>query len=107
MVVDVPDYRFLIVEKYAASAEVVRRRIEADDKVSRKKVRTAHFICAFRIDKDVGKRCCRVAHIAASVEDAQQLADLPVYAGHLVFPLPNVYGRVVSFVINQKHWCID
>src|SRR3546814_1384508 len=66
------------IDEHLAGAKIVGRCIKADDKMPREEILLPDLVLGIRVDEYVREWRCRVSHIAAAVEKAEQLPDLAV-----------------------------
>src|SRR5947209_3512965 len=103
VVVYVSHERPRIIAEDSVRAEVVRGRVETDNKVPRKQILTDHLVVCVRIDENVGERCGCISDVTAPREHRQKLAYLPVYSCYLTFAVFDVDRGIVCFIVNQQH----
>jgi hypothetical protein len=104
VVVDQSNVLVAGVEEYLLRSEIVRWCVQTDDEMARKQVLLQRIVIRVRVDEDVGKRRSRVADVAATVKQGEQLADLPIDPGYFVAGIRGVDLGVIGFIVNQQHW---
>ena len=107
VVVDQANMLVAGIEEDLLRAEIVRRRVKADDEMAREQILLQRLVIGVRIDEDVGEGRGRVADIAAAVKQREQLADLAVDPRDFVTGIGGVDRGIVGLVVDQQHRLAD
>ncbi len=87
--------------KRCLRADVVGRRFQRVDEISRKEV-----ICIVAIDKDIRERRCSEGDVRTSQELGEYAADCIVNRSWIIFLL-GIDRRIIRLVVEQQKWYIQ
>ena len=94
---------FCVLRKNSCWSDVVAGCRKRHNEIFREKVMRFHFLRCFRIDENVGKRCCCKSDIIGLCEHISQFPDQLVDLGRIFFIGTCIDGSIVRLIINHQH----
>ena len=92
-----------IISENLIPPNIIGRRIQCIDIISREKIIVQHIFCFLRKNEYIGKRSCCDADIGTVCEKFKQSAYMSINCGWIVI-IVRIDGSVVRFIINKKQW---
>ena len=92
-----------LITKNLVCTNVVSRRSQRIDEISREQIIAYHLIFRFRINENISEGGCSNAKVRRLIELMKQLSDTGIDSSRAVVLAAGIYRRIISLIVNQQH----